>query len=71
MQRELLAARYEWDFNWYKYVYIPVSYLLWAFWGEIIFWLFRQFAELRETLDPTGKFLNPHLADLFGEPFNA
>ncbi|MEL6861600.1 MAG: D-arabinono-1,4-lactone oxidase [Pseudomonadota bacterium] len=32
---------------------------------------FRQFAELRETLDPTGKFLNPHLAEVFGEPFNA
>ena len=32
---------------------------------------FGRFAELRRTLDPDGKFLNPHLADLFGEPFNA
>jgi FAD-linked oxidoreductase len=32
---------------------------------------FAKFAEIRRSLDPTGKFLNPHLAELFGEPFNA
>ncbi len=31
---------------------------------------FETFNELRKTLDPDGKFLNPHLAELFGEPFN-
>ena len=30
-----------------------------------------RFADLRRELDPEGTFLNPHLADLFGEPFNA
>ncbi len=28
---------------------------------------FRRFMELRKELDPEGKFLNPHLAKLFGE----
>lgn len=32
---------------------------------------FSEFVELRRDLDPDGKFLNPHLAELFGEPFNA
>ena len=32
---------------------------------------FTKFADLRRSLDPTGKFLNPHLADVFGVPFNA
>tara|TARA_R100001244_G_scaffold132377_1_gene108557 strand:+ start:3830 stop:5260 length:1431 start_codon:yes stop_codon:yes gene_type:complete len=32
---------------------------------------FANFSELRRSLDPTGKFLNPHLADLFGETFRA
>ncbi len=28
---------------------------------------FKQFNELRKDLDPNGKFLNPHLAKIFGE----
>ena len=32
---------------------------------------FENFMALRRELDPDGKFLNPHLAELFGEPFNA
>jgi FAD-linked oxidoreductase len=32
---------------------------------------FAKFADLRLSLDPTGKFLNPHLADVFGVPFDA
>nr|WP_070959658.1 D-arabinono-1,4-lactone oxidase [Hyphomonas sp. Mor2] len=32
---------------------------------------FEAFMEIRRELDPGGKFLNPHLAELFGEPFNA
>ncbi len=32
---------------------------------------FDRFNELRRSLDPTGKFLNPHLAKLFGESFIA
>lgn len=32
---------------------------------------FKRFADLRRSLDPEGKFLNPHLAELFGESFNA
>jgi FAD-linked oxidoreductase len=32
---------------------------------------FEDFISLRRDLDPDGKFLNPHLAELFGEPFNA
>jgi FAD-linked oxidoreductase len=32
---------------------------------------FERFLELRKTLDPDGKFLNAHLAKLFGENFDA
>ena len=32
---------------------------------------FDRFCELRRSLDPGGKFLNPHVAGLFGEDFNA
>jgi FAD-linked oxidoreductase len=32
---------------------------------------FRNFLDLRATLDPAGKFLNPHLAHLFGVDFDA
>lgn len=32
---------------------------------------FARFADLRKELDPTGKFLNPHLAKLFGETLDA
>ena len=32
---------------------------------------FRHFCDLRKQLDPEGKFLNPHLAGLFGEEFHA
>ena len=32
---------------------------------------FDQFNELRRDLDPTGKFLNPHLAKIFGDADNA
>ena len=32
---------------------------------------FQRFTELRRDLDPDGKFLNAHLAELFGESFNA
>ena len=32
---------------------------------------FDDFLEIRKSLDPSGKFLNSHLAKLFGEPFNA
>ncbi len=32
---------------------------------------YDAFLALRRDLDPDGKFLNPHLAELFGEPFNA
>ncbi|HPF24789.1 MAG TPA: D-arabinono-1,4-lactone oxidase [Hyphomonas sp.] len=32
---------------------------------------FQRFCDLRKGLDPEGKFLNPHLAGLFGEDFNA
>lgn len=30
---------------------------------------FDRFTKLRRELDPKGRFLNPHLADLWGEPF--
>ena len=32
---------------------------------------FGSFLELRASLDPDGKFLNPHLAHLFGVDFDA
>ncbi|MEH6405252.1 MAG: D-arabinono-1,4-lactone oxidase [Sneathiella sp.] len=32
---------------------------------------FEKFLKVRRSLDPTGKFLNPHLAKLFGENFVA
>ena len=32
---------------------------------------FQHFCDLRKSLDPDGKFLNPHLAGLFGEDFDA
>ena len=32
---------------------------------------FEQFRALRRELDPNGKFLNPHLANIFGEQFDA
>ncbi|WOR15384.1 D-arabinono-1,4-lactone oxidase [Hyphomonas sp. FCG-A18] len=32
---------------------------------------YERFLELRRGLDPDGKFLNPHLATLFGERFDA
>jgi hypothetical protein len=32
---------------------------------------FGDFMALRREMDPAGKFLNPHLAKLFGEPFDA
>lgn len=32
---------------------------------------FQRFCDLRKALDPEGKFLNPYLAGLFGEDFNA
>lgn len=32
---------------------------------------FQRFCELRKSLDPDGKFLNPYLAGLFGEAFDA
>lgn len=32
---------------------------------------YERFAKIRKNLDPTGKFLNPHLAKLFAESFNA
>ncbi len=38
---------------------------------EMLYPEFRQFADLRAELDPNGKFLNPHLAEVFGETFNA
>lgn len=38
---------------------------------EMLYPRFQDFADLRTDLDPEGKFLNPHLADLFGETFNA
>ncbi|MEP3301576.1 MAG: D-arabinono-1,4-lactone oxidase, partial [Roseibium sp.] len=38
---------------------------------EVLYPDFSNFSELRRSLDPTGKFLNPHLADLFGETFRA
>ncbi len=31
---------------------------------------FERFLDLRKELDPSGKFLNPHLAKLFGEAFD-
>ena len=31
---------------------------------------FETFLALRRDLDPSGKFLNRHLSDLFGESFN-
>ncbi len=31
---------------------------------------YERFLELRREMDPAGKFLNPHLAELFGEDFN-
>ncbi len=31
----------------------------------------KDFNEIRRTLDPEGKFLNPHLAKIFGEKFDA
>ncbi len=31
---------------------------------------FGEFLDLRRSLDPDGRLLNPHLAKLFGEPFN-
>ncbi len=30
---------------------------------------FPKFAAVRKELDPTGRFLNPHTAELWGEPF--
>ncbi|WP_281017983.1 MULTISPECIES: D-arabinono-1,4-lactone oxidase [unclassified Minwuia] len=30
---------------------------------------FERFTKLRRELDPAGRFLNPYLADLWGEPF--
>ena len=38
---------------------------------EMLYPRFQDFLGLRKALDPGGKFLNPHLADLFGEAFNA
>ncbi|MEL7040447.1 MAG: D-arabinono-1,4-lactone oxidase [Pseudomonadota bacterium] len=38
---------------------------------EMLYPDFQRFVAMRRDLDPTGKFLNPHLADLFGESFNA
>lgn len=38
---------------------------------ETLYPEFNRFAALRQQLDPDGKFLNPHLAEVFGEPFNA
>lgn len=38
---------------------------------ETLYPAFNDFNELRRTLDPDGKFLNPHLAEVFGETFNA
>ena len=38
---------------------------------EALYPAFGDFIELRRSLDPNGRFLNPHLADLFGETFNA
>ena len=32
---------------------------------------FQRFCDLRRDLDPEGKFLNPYLAGLFGEDFDA
>ena len=32
---------------------------------------FQRFCDLRKDIDPGGKFLNPYLAGLFGEDFNA
>ncbi|MEZ5946869.1 MAG: D-arabinono-1,4-lactone oxidase [Hyphomonas sp.] len=32
---------------------------------------FQDFCDLRKSLDPEGKFLNPHLARMFGEMFDA
>jgi FAD/FMN-containing dehydrogenase len=32
---------------------------------------YQTFLDLRATLDPDGKFLNSHLAHLFGEDFDA
>jgi len=32
---------------------------------------FQRFCDLRKSLDPDGKFLNPHMAGLFGEDFDA
>ncbi len=32
---------------------------------------FERFVELRRDMDPEGKFLNPHLAQVFGEAANA
>ena len=32
---------------------------------------FDAFMDVRRSLDPDGKFLNPHLAELFGEPLDA
>lgn len=37
---------------------------------EALYPRFSDFNALRRELDPSGKFLNPHLAGLFGETFN-
>ena len=38
---------------------------------EMLYPRFGDFLALRKELDPGGKFLNPHLAEIFGEAYNA
>lgn len=38
---------------------------------EMLYPRFQDFCDLRAQIDPNGKFLNPHLAEVFGETFNA
>ena len=38
---------------------------------EMLYPRFADFAALRADLDPNGKFLNPHLAEVFGAAYNA
>ena len=38
---------------------------------EMLYPRFNDFTALRRELDPSGKFLNPHLAEIFGESYNA
>ena len=38
---------------------------------EMLYPKFNDFMALRRELDPSGKFLNPHLAEVFGETYNA